>query len=240
MTSTTSVTKTYTLEGLGCASCAAKIERAVQVLEGVSGASINLINSKLQVETDENHSESISVHVEKIVHKYEPHVVVILHDKKEHRHEEHEHKDCCEHEHMHESNDDLGDCCGHEHEAHEHEHDHDHSDSRSEHDQSHISRNRAHEHSGDKEGKKQITVILIGGLIFAAGLILQNVFVLEEYVRFIIFLTAYIILGGRIVLRAAKNITRGQVFDENFLMSIATIGAFIIREFPEAVAVMLF
>ncbi len=51
---------------------------------------------------------------------------------------------------------------------------------------------------------------------------------------------AYVILGGRIVLTATKNLTRGQVFDENFLMSIATLGAFAIGEYPEAVGVMLF
>lgn len=47
-------------------------------------------------------------------------------------------------------------------------------------------------------------------------------------------------MGGEVVLKAAKNIVRGQVFDENFLMSVATIGAFAIQEFPEGVAVMLF
>lgn len=55
-----------------------------------------------------------------------------------------------------------------------------------------------------------------------------------------VFVLAYLILGGRIVLTAAKNLTRGQVFDENFLMSIATLGAFAIKEYPEAVGVMLF
>ena len=58
--------------------------------------------------------------------------------------------------------------------------------------------------------------------------------------EFIIFGVAYIIAGGEVLLRAFKNILRGQVFDENFLMAIATIGAFAIGEFPEGVAVMLF
>ena len=55
-----------------------------------------------------------------------------------------------------------------------------------------------------------------------------------------IYLTSYIIVGGEVVLRAGRNILRGQVFDENFLMAIATIGAFLIGEYPEGVAVMLF
>jgi Cd2+/Zn2+-exporting ATPase len=55
-----------------------------------------------------------------------------------------------------------------------------------------------------------------------------------------VFLLAYIILGGKVVLTALKNMGKGQIFDENFLMSLATIGAFFIQEFPEAVGVMLF
>ena len=54
------------------------------------------------------------------------------------------------------------------------------------------------------------------------------------------YFASYIILGGEIILRAVRNIRRGQVFDENFLMSVATIGAFLIGEYPEGVAVMLF
>ena len=63
---------------------------------------------------------------------------------------------------------------------------------------------------------------------------------LDKMYEFIIFGVAYIIAGGKVLLRAFKNILRGQVFDENFLMAIATIGAFAIGEFPEGVAVMLF
>lgn len=54
------------------------------------------------------------------------------------------------------------------------------------------------------------------------------------------FLISYLLIGGEVVLKALRNITRGQVFDENFLMTVATIGAFAIQEFPEGVAVMLF
>jgi Cd2+/Zn2+-exporting ATPase len=51
---------------------------------------------------------------------------------------------------------------------------------------------------------------------------------------------SYLIAGGDILMKAARNIVRGNIFDENFLMSIATIGAFLIGEYPEGVAVMLF
>ena len=54
------------------------------------------------------------------------------------------------------------------------------------------------------------------------------------------FFVSYLLIGGEVVLRALKNIAKGQVFDENFLMTLATCGAFGVGEYPEAVAVMLF
>ena len=62
----------------------------------------------------------------------------------------------------------------------------------------------------------------------------------NELINNIIYIIAYIIVGLEIIKKAIRNITRGKIFDENFLMTIATIGAFAIGEFPEAVAVMLF
>jgi len=83
---------------------------------------------------------------------------------------------------------------------------------------------------------KSIIRLIIGGILFILGLILN----LPNWSEFTIFLISYFIVGGDIVLRALKNIVKGQIFDENFLMSIATIGAFVIGQFPEGVAVMLF
>ena len=62
----------------------------------------------------------------------------------------------------------------------------------------------------------------------------------NDYVPLAAFIGGYLLLGGDIIIRAARNIARGRVFDENFLMSVATIGAFAIGEYPEAVGVMLF
>jgi len=93
--------------------------------------------------------------------------------------------------------------------------------------------------NGDEEyddSKKEIIRLVISGAFFVVGL----VFSLPNWMELTVFLISYIISGGKIVLRALKNIIRGQVFDENFLMSIATIGAFFIGEYPEGVAVMLF
>jgi len=85
--------------------------------------------------------------------------------------------------------------------------------------------------------KLNLIRLLTGAAIFITGFILE---IITKYDFFPLFLTAYIILGGDIVYRALKNIFKGQFFDENFLMSIATIGAFILGEFSEAAAVMLF
>ncbi|WP_454055313.1 heavy metal translocating P-type ATPase [Clostridium sp. Marseille-Q7071] len=82
--------------------------------------------------------------------------------------------------------------------------------------------------------KNRITRIILGGALFAIALLAKSEFQLALY------LISYIIVGGDVVLKAVKNIFRGQVFDENFLMCIATVGAFIIGEYPEGVAVMLF
>ncbi len=76
----------------------------------------------------------------------------------------------------------------------------------------------------------------LGALIFAAALI----FDVAGTLALALFLAAYVLIGGEVVLRAAKNILKGKVFDENFLMSLATISAFAIGDYPEGVAVMLF
>lgn len=75
--------------------------------------------------------------------------------------------------------------------------------------------------------------------ISAALFLVAQLLPLPDLAQFGVFLLAYLIVGGEIVLRAVKNITRGQVFDENFLMSVATIGAFCVGEYPEGVMVML-
>ncbi|WP_326906771.1 heavy metal translocating P-type ATPase [Sedimentibacter sp. MB31-C6] len=88
----------------------------------------------------------------------------------------------------------------------------------------------------DDENKKNLIKIIISAVLFAAGLILK----LPEWATFSIFFVGYLVIGEEVLLRALKNILKGQVFDENFLMSIATIGAFVIGEYPEGIAVMLF
>ena len=92
-----------------------------------------------------------------------------------------------------------------------------------------------HHHSG--ENKKRQWIFLIFGLIFLAAALFYSG---SSWVVLMLFLTSYLIIGGDVVFRAIKNIGQGRIFDENFLMTIATFGAFLIGEYPEAVAVMLF
>lgn len=88
-----------------------------------------------------------------------------------------------------------------------------------------------------KKMKKKLIRIIISFILLVIAFILKldNVIIND-----ILFIISYLIVGYDIILKALRNITRGKVFDENFLMTIATIGAFFIGEFPEAVAVMLF
>ena len=85
--------------------------------------------------------------------------------------------------------------------------------------------------------KKKGIKIIIALILFCIALIVKFN---NEWINNIIYIISYIIVGFEIVKKAVRNIFRGKVFDENFLMTVATIGAFCIGEFPEAVAVMLF
>ena len=104
------------------------------------------------------------------------------------------------------------------------------------------SHNHSHSHEhGYSHGEEDIDKIkkklLIGGILFVFEIFIPETLAIP---RFAVFLASYFIIGGDVLLSAVKNIMKGQVFDENFLMAIATIGAFAIGEYPEGVAVMLF
>ncbi len=92
-----------------------------------------------------------------------------------------------------------------------------------------------HEHK-EENNKKGIIRLIIGAVIFGVA----TIFNFSFWIEFALYFVSYILVGGEVVLRAVKNIFKGQVFDENFLMAVATIGAFSIKQFPEGVAVMLF
>ena len=136
----------------------------------------------------------------------------------EHKHDhEHEH----EHDHEHGHGPEISCGCGH---CHDHGHDHD--------------GDRGH---GD--GSKRFVVPLIRLIlvvVLTAAAMIAPIDNFPWYIRLAIFLVPYLIAGWDVLKEAAENMIHGEVFDECFLMSIATIGAFAIGEYPEAVAVMLF
>lgn len=96
---------------------------------------------------------------------------------------------------------------------------------------------KTEEKQDEEEGHSKIELvkIIVSAILFAIGIIFE----FGKTTELVIFLSSYIIIGYEIIFKAIKNIFKGDVFDENFLMTIATIGAFGIGEFHEAVAVML-
>lgn len=111
-------------------------------------------------------------------------------------------------------------CCAHEH-SHEHEHSHD---------------EHGHDHSHGGVEKSTLVSLSTAAVFFAAALLLP----VEGMVRAVLFLVAYAAAGWEVVLGAGRNILRGRVFDEQFLMVVASLGAFVLGDLPEGVAVMLF
>ncbi len=93
---------------------------------------------------------------------------------------------------------------------------------------------------GARKQKIDLISIIAGSILFISGETLGHIGIGTDLLPSFIFVAAYLVLGGEILATAGKNIVKGQIFDENFLMGIATLGAFAIGNFPEAVGVMLF
>lgn len=93
-----------------------------------------------------------------------------------------------------------------------------------------------------KEARRRLITIAIAGFFLTIGLIFGSRWhnTSLEYLEYFVFLSAYVLVGYEVLEKAVRNIIRGSVFDENFLMALATIGAIAIHELPEAVGVMLF
>ena len=94
--------------------------------------------------------------------------------------------------------------------------------------------------SYNNEDKKLTIRLAIGAAIYAIGMALTVFAKVPLPIELAFLIVSYVILGGDVVWQAVRNISKGRVFDEHFLMSVSTIGAFVIGEYPEAVAVMLF
>ena len=229
--------KVYIIEGLDCANCAAKIEAKINSMDAVEFATITFTTKQLRVCAD--HPEELLEEMIRVARTVEHDVVIRPRDDRRdgpHHESAHEHHHGCGCGHHHEHGHDCG--CGHHHEhdhecscGHHHEHGHECScGHHHEHD---------HEHHHDHHhGDQDRTTILAGAGLFAAGLILNGLGL--GWAALAVFLLAYGVLGRQILRNAWDNLRRGRMLDENFLMSIASIGAFLIGEAPEAVGVMLF
>jgi Cd2+/Zn2+-exporting ATPase len=183
----TAVKREYTLQNLCCPTCAAKIEKHIQALEGVDQALIDFSSQRLTIEAKSaDFWDDIMNRAERIIKDLEPSVEL------------------------------------------------------------RNTASRPRERGAGAELDKNPPVsprvlsrrlcLGLGGGLFAAGLIVS----LPPPAGFGVFLASYLLVGGEVVLKAVKNILKGELFDENFLMSIATVGAFAIGEYPEGAAVMIF
>jgi len=164
------------LEGLDCASCAAKIETKVKEIEGVKNASVNFVTKKLTIEFENAlKSEDIVKKATKIAKSVESDIEVFEQEEKK---------------------------------------------------------------TGQKSvlNKSEVIVLSIGILLYGTAFIIRFPF----WVEFTLFFTSYLLIGKDVLIKAVRNIFKGQLLDENFLMFIATIGAFSLGEFSEGAAVMLF
>jgi len=88
--------------------------------------------------------------------------------------------------------------------------------------------------------KKRLIRIIVGAVIYAAAILIDIFAGINHWIVFGIFLVSFLIIGGDVIWKALRNIARGRIFDENFLMLIATVGAFVLQDYREGVAVMLF
>ena len=236
--------KVYTIENLDCANCAAKIEDKFNAHPKVEEASITFATRQLRITAED--PDALIPELTEIARSVESGAVILSRDeahKQEHHHEHHHHEhgegcccghnyghdhECgCGHEHHHEHDHECG--CGHEH-HHEHGHEcccgHDHHEEKQE--------EHAHAHSGEESAKP----LLIGAGLFAAGLILENTGL--GWLSTLVCLAAYVLLGWEVVKEALENLFKGKMLDENFLMALASLGAFFIGDAPEGVGVMLF
>ena len=210
------ITEEYNFEDIDCANCAAKVERALNKDENIINAKVNFINKKIII-THMNNVEVYDV-VSKIVGRVEHGATVskIDEDDDHERHHEHHHH----HHHHHECDCDE---CHHDHEHHDHEH-HD----------INIFKN--------KKISKTISLVLliIGICCFLAAHILEQFDVAgTEVLRIVLALVGYVFIGYEIIIKSILSIIHGDIFNENTLMLIASVGALCIREFFEGTMVLL-
>ena len=186
--------KVYTLENLGCAHCASKMEEKINQLPTVKDATITFATKQLRIAAED--CDALLPEIRRICTSIESQVEVVNPAEKAK--------------------------------------------------QKAAAETAAEPDSKQKKktiakDKLELIAIIVGALLFAGGAIIHHTDAnVDPRVVIALSVLSYLILGGKVILEALRNISKGQIFDENFLMSVATIGAFAISEYLEAVGVMLF
>ncbi|SHJ34731.1 heavy metal translocating P-type ATPase [Desulfofundulus thermosubterraneus] len=165
----------YTLVGLDCPSCAAKIEHELQQIKGLEHVAINFANRTLELPPE------LARRAQEAIYRVKPEVKL-------------------------------------------------------------VKSSEAKQAGENTNGKRNLLITGISGVLLVIGFLFQEPLHQTPYswAEYLVLLTAYLLAGREILWQALKNLGRGKVFDENFLMSLATLGAIAIHQLPEAVAVMLF
>ena len=205
----------FLLNGLDCANCARKIEDRINNLESIKEATVNFSTTTLILEIkDEYKKDDVVSEIKDIIKKLEPGVKVTEKTGKakvDKSIEKCTSEKCSIGERGEEISKEL---------SNDNTHTHDNN----------------HTHGGENFKIKDNITLILGTIIYIIAMLTKD----NGFISIILFGLSYILIGGKVVLTAIRNILRGEVFDENFLMTVATLGAFLIGEYPEGVAVMLF
>ena len=178
------------------------------------------------------------------------------HEHHEHHHDHDEHEEChChdkhghghEHHHHHEHDEDHCECHEHEHGHHHHEHSHGGCSCGCGHEHGH---HHEHEH-GEEEKELTVKQLIFAAVLFVLGLVVEHlplenwlpdiakIELIHEAICLVLYFIAFMITGKNIVIGAVSNLIHGELMDESFLMSVAAIGAILLGEYEEAVAIMI-
>ncbi len=212
----------YYFNGIDCPNCAAKVEVLLNKKEEIKEARVNFLSKTIIILYQENELEIDEL--ERCIRKIEPDACLSkeeLSDSNHHSHEQKHHECCCkDHEHHHHEG-----CCQ-EHEHHEcccgsQEH------------------NNSYNHK-EKKNKLRVILLILGIALGISALVFS--FILQEellVISKVLYVASYVLIAYRIIIKSFKNIIKGNIFDENFLMLVASAGALIINEGLEAILVVL-
>ncbi|BAY60070.1 zinc-transporting P-type ATPase [Calothrix brevissima NIES-22] len=215
MTTPSLTTQQMLLGGIDCTSCKIKIEGSLERLRGVTEASVIVATGRLTVTYDPKQVSEATIQERVKSLGYTIENMKSPASKAATKHNHH-------HDHAGHSHED-----GHTHNEHDEEDEQDHS----------------HSHgAGEFNFKKELPPVIIAVALFTIAILFEKPLhnTPDNIAEFAVIIPAYLLSGWTVLKTAGRNILRGQIFDENFLMTIATLGALAIHQLPEAVAVMLF